>query len=322
MDGVILAAGGIAERRAGMREAILAGVPDSKNSVFAQAFAECFVDRVADAIHEDAWTPLLTWVDATYRRHGESKAARALFLAAPRVIAKTLDEIGADPSVRERFRTIAREISTIVAVIPGSDHSPLTGTIEETDVLLSGVVGELRSLDPTTAEHSQAVSAWCGRIAARLGLSRADTMKVTRGGLIHDFGKTSTPKHILTAPRSLSDEEWDVMRRHVLAGEHMVCNTPLLRQFCSIVRSHHERYDGLGYPDGLDSHRIPITVRIVSVADSFNAMIAPRPYRPAMSPAHALEELKRCKGSQFDPNVVDAMIDIVTNQPEKRNPAS
>lgn len=313
MEGVTLPAAAmeIHERRAGMREAILAGVADTKDTVFARAFAECFVDRVVDALHDGSWTPLLTWVDATYRRHGDSKAARALFLAAPRVVSKMLEDLDGNDDLRDRFRGVSREISAIVAGMPGADAALLTGAVEETDVLLAGIVGELRSLDPSTAEQSQAVSAWCGRIAQRLGLSRADTLKVTRGGLVYDFGKTATPKHILMAPRSLSDQEWDVMRAHVLAGERTVCNAPLLRQFCSIVRSHHERYDGLGYPDALDSHRIPITVRIVSVADSFNAMIAPRPYRPAMSPAHAVEELKRCKGAQFDPNVVDAMIDVV-----------
>lgn len=312
MDCSILrpAALGLQERRGGVRDAILASTPEAKDSVFGRAFAECFVDRVAEAIYGDAWTPLLTWIDATYRRHGESRSARAIFLAAPRAVAKALDDIDAAPAVRDRFGNIAKEIRTMVAGMPSLDAAVTTGALEETDVVLSSVVGELRSLDPATAEHSQAVSAWCARIAARMGLSTIDTMKVTRGGLIHDFGKTSTPKDILTAPRCLSDEEWDVMRSHVLSGERLVCDTPLLRQFCSIVRSHHERYDGLGYPDGLDSHRIPITVRIVSVADAFNAMIATRPYRPAMSPAQALEELKRCKGAQFDPNVVNAMLDV------------
>lgn len=300
----------LTERRNAMRDAILAGAPEAKDSVFGRAFAECFLDRVADAIDDDAWTPLLTWIDATYRRHNATQSARSIFLVAPRVISKALEEIGAPPELRERFRAVAGDIAAILAGMPTLDARATDGTLEETDVVLSSVVGELRSLDPLTADHSQAVSAWCARIATHMGLSRNDTMKVTRGGLIHDFGKTSMPKELLTAPRSLSDEEWDVMRNHVLDGERIIGGSPMLRQFCSIVRSHHERFDGLGYPDGLDSHRIPITVRIVSVADSFNAMIAPRPYRPALSPAQAIAELKRCKGAQFDPNVVNAMIDV------------
>ena len=307
------AALGLAERRAGVRDAILARVPEAKDSVFGRAFAECFVDRVAEAIDADAWTPLLTWIDATYRRHAETRAAQAIFAAASHAVAHTLDELHADAAIRTQFREVTREIAEMTLGIPSS--SPGQGeTVEETDVVLASVVGELRSLDPATAEHSQAVSAWCGRIAERLGLTKSDTLKVTRGGLVYDFGKTTMPRDILDAPRSLSDEEWDLVRNHVLAGERMIRESPLLRQFCSIVRSHHERFDGLGYPDGLDSHRIPITVRIVAVADAFTAMIAARAYRPALSPAHALEELRRCKGAQFDPEVVNAMIDVVNGR--------
>ncbi|HUY41419.1 MAG TPA: HD-GYP domain-containing protein [Candidatus Dormibacteraeota bacterium] len=314
MDGSIARSGTLlfSERRAFLRDAILEGAPEAKNSVFARAFAECFVDRVAEALEEGAWTPFLTWVDVTYRRHAESVPARSLFTAAPRAVSDALDTIGTPPDVLERFRSVAQEIATIADGILSADGADHAGVLEEIDVALASVVGELRALDPMTADHAQAVSAWCGRVAERMGLTKPEARKVTRGGLVHDFGKTAIPREILTAPRCLSDEEWDLMREHVLAGERAIRETPSLRQFCSIVRSHHERFDGLGYPDGLESHRIPITVRIVAVADSFNAMIASRPYRPAMSPAHALAELKRCRGSQFDPGVVDAMIDVVT----------
>ncbi len=300
------------ERRAFVRDAILEGAPEAKNSVFARAFAECFVDRVAEALEEGAWTPFLTWVDATYHRHAESVPARALFAVAPRAVSDALDTLGTPPEVRDAFRSVAQEIAATPGGILSAAGAADIGVLEEIDVALARVVGELRALDPLTADHAQAVSAWCGRVAERMGLAKTEATKVTRGGLVHDFGKTTIPREILTAPRSLRDEEWALMREHVLAGERAIRETPSLRQFCSIVRSHHERFDGLGYPDGLESHRIPITVRIVSVADSFNAMIAPRPYRPAMNPAHALAELNRCKGSQFDPSVVDAMIDVVT----------
>ncbi len=300
------------ERRAFVRDAILEGAPEAKNSVFARAFAECFVDRVAEALEDGAWTQFLTWVDATYRGHAESIPARALFTVAPKAVSDALDTIGTPADVLDTFRSVTQEIAVIAGGILNSDGAADIGILEEIDVALASVVGELRALDPLTADHAQAVSAWCGRVAERMGLTKPEATKVTRGGLVHDFGKTTIPREILTAARSLRDEEWDLMRQHVLAGERAISDTPSLRQFCSIVRSHHERFDGLGYPDGLESHRIPITVRIVSVADSFNAMIAHRPYRPAMNPAHALAELKRCKGSQFDPGVVDAMIDVVT----------
>ncbi len=296
--------------RGTIRDAILTRAPEAKNSIFGKAFAECFVDHVSEALANDAWTPFLSWVDTTYHRHAESAPARAVFSVAPATVTEALRQLDEGGDAYEEFRSLAEAICTMTAVEDATSENA-DDVFEETDVAVGSIVSDLRALDVATADHSQAVSAWCGRIAERMGLPKTERVKVTRGGLIHDIGKTRTPKEILTAARPLTDDEWDVMREHVLAGERILQDAPLLRPFGSIVRSHHERYDGLGYPDGLDGSRIPITVRIVSVADSFNAMIGTRAYRVPMSPARAIDELKRCKGSQFDPNVVDVMIDVV-----------
>ncbi len=127
-----------------------------------------------------------------------------------------------------------------------------------------------------------------------------------------------TPLEILQAPRKLTDAEWNVMRAHVLTGHEMVRDHHKLREFSGVVRSHHERFDGKGYPDQLDRTRIPIGVRIVSVADSFNAMIGRRPYRTPMPPDRAVEELKRNAGGQFDPNVVEALVDVIGSKRDGR----
>jgi len=298
------------ERRLIVRDTILERVPQAKDSVFGRAFAECFVERVAEAISTDAWTPFLSWVDATYRRHAESLSAREILAAAPSAVADMLDCLEAAPELRDEFRCVALEIATITGN-PLCAGDELATAFDEVDVALASVAGELRALDPITADHSQAVSVWSGHIAEKLGLSKLDTATVTRGGLIHDIGKTKMSKEILQAARTLTDAEWENMRDHALAGERILAQTPLLRHLCPVVRSHHERFDGLGYPDGLDAQSIPLTARITAVADAFTAMIGTRSYRPAMSPETALHELKRCKGSQFDPNVVNAMIDVV-----------
>ncbi len=298
------------ERRFLVRDTILERAPEAKDSVFGRAFAECFVERVAEALSADAWTPFLSWVDATYRRHAESLPARSIFAAAPLAVAEMLERLEAAPELRDEFRCVALEIATITGSAGGSDGMA-SAALEEIDIALASIVGELRALDPVIADHSQAVSAWSGRIAEKMGLSKTQTARVTRGGLIHDIGKSKMPKEILLAARTLTDAEWESMRDHALAGERMLMQTPLLRQLCPIVRSHHERFDGLGYPDGLDSQRIPLPARITAVADAFTAMIAARSYRQAMAPEAALEELKRCKGSQFDPSVVNAMVEIL-----------
>ncbi len=143
-------------------------------------------------------------------------------------------------------------------------------------------------------DHSRAVGSWCRRIAERLGLSREEALHASRSGLIHDIGKSSVPLGILTAPRRLDDEERAIMEAHVLFGEQHVLEHPVLHPFASAVRNHHERFDGRGYPDGSRGARIPLTTRIVSVADSFNAMIDRRPYRapraPSRRPARAAPE--------------------------------
>jgi HD-GYP domain-containing protein (c-di-GMP phosphodiesterase class II) len=149
-------------------------------------------------------------------------------------------------------------------------------------------------------------------------MSGQEIVFASRSGLVHDIGKIETPAEILNAPRSLSAEEWDVMRAHALAGEAIVQEIPILRHLSTAVRSHHERIDGKGYPDGTRGLRIPTIARLVAVADSFNAMIGRRAYRKPMPPSIALLELERHRGTQFDPEIVEAMIDIVSRPAEAR----
>jgi putative two-component system response regulator len=135
---------------------------------------------------------------------------------------------------------------------------------------------------------------------------------VQRGGLLHDIGKIATPSEILNAPRRLTDEERIVIERHPAEGAEIVIDVPSLEPYIPMVRSHHERLDGLGYPDRLREAEISIAVRIVTVADCFNAMIGRRPYRPPLAPSFGLEELRRHRGTHFDPDVVEAMAQVVT----------
>jgi HD-GYP domain-containing protein (c-di-GMP phosphodiesterase class II) len=129
-----------------------------------------------------------------------------------------------------------------------------------------------------------------------------------------------TPATILNAPRKLTPEEWAVMQSHVVEGAQIIAGVPILQPFAPIVRGHHERLDGKGYPDGLRGSAIPLAARIVAVADSFNAMIGRRAYRRAMSPIEALDELERSAGTQLDPEVVAAMVRIVLGRIAHKNP--
>ena len=182
---------------------------------------------------------------------------------------------------------------------------------ENIDASIEALIERLEVAAPLMAEHSRAVSSWCSRVGRVLGLSEDEITFVSRCGLIHDIGKMRTPLEILDAPRQLSRDEWAIMRDHAAEGARIVGRVPVLVPLVPIVRGHHERLDGSGYPDGLRLSTIPLASRIVSVADSFNAMIGRRPYRLPLSPTQALDELDRNRETQFDPEVVEAMVRVV-----------
>jgi HD-GYP domain-containing protein (c-di-GMP phosphodiesterase class II) len=151
------------------------------------------------------------------------------------------------------------------------------------------------------------VAATAAALARKLGLSRAECAEVEIGGLLHDVGKLFLPRALLAKPGPLTRAERRLIRRHPEWGAVLVATIPGLEAVAEIVRLHHERPDGLGYPYGLSCERIPIAARIVSVCDAYGAMTKPRPYRALLTPDDALAELERHAGTQFDPDVVDAL---------------
>jgi HD-GYP domain-containing protein (c-di-GMP phosphodiesterase class II) len=144
-----------------------------------------------------------------------------------------------------------------------------------------------------------------------LGMSSEVQAFAALCGTLHDVGKIATPGDVLLKPGPLDGEEWAAMRAHSRIGAKMLERIASLQELAPVVRAHHERMDGLGYPDGLAGEAIPIVARIVAVADSFHAMISKRPYRAPLSVPAAIDELCACSGTQFDPAVVRAMLDVV-----------
>ena len=123
---------------------------------------------------------------------------------------------------------------------------------------------------------------------------------------LHDIGKVAVPSAILDKPGRLDPDEWDFIARHTLIGERILGAAPALRPVARLVRSSHEHFDGNGYPDAIAGDEIPLGARIVSVCDAYDAMTSERPYQRSLTPVDALEELRRCAGTQFDPAVVEA----------------
>jgi diguanylate cyclase (GGDEF)-like protein len=156
-------------------------------------------------------------------------------------------------------------------------------------------------------QHPAFVASLAARIARSLHLDSRTALRCELGGWLHDIGKLSVPERILLKPMMLDDEEWAIMRGHAELGEQIVERIPALHAAGPAIRHHHEHFDGCGYPDGLSGSGIPVEARIVAVADSFSAMTQVRPYATPSSGEEALEELRRCAGTQFDPAVVAAL---------------
>lgn len=130
---------------------------------------------------------------------------------------------------------------------------------------------------------------------------------------LHDVGKLAIPDSILAKPGPLTEEEWTFVHRHTLIGERILASAPALSRVAALVRATHERVDGFGYPDGLCGDEIPLVSRIVAACDAFHAMTEERPYRRALAPDDAEEELRRCAGTQFDLSVVEALVEARKN---------
>jgi diguanylate cyclase (GGDEF)-like protein len=154
--------------------------------------------------------------------------------------------------------------------------------------------------------HLEDVAELSSRVALELRLSSIDAVRCRLAGWLHDVGKVAVPDHILNKPGPLTDDEWEIMREHVVIGEHLVRQVPELADAAAAVRHHHERWDGTGYPDRLSGEAIPLPARIVAVVDAYSAMTSPRVYSKVRSSFAALAELERCAGSHFDPLVVSA----------------
>lgn len=287
-------------------------LPPERQSLLADALCHKTLDKLIDALNQVDEEPMVTWVSDSLCGFVQDQA---LFDVFPTTVSAGVDVLlrhfGYRMGMLEWLESIQHRLDVVVSTARLELHEERF-SLDSVDAKIDEVLYYLSERDTITAEHSRSVGMWCWRIAKKMQMTRAETLLVSRSGLIHDIGKIKTPLEILTAPRSLSDEEWQIMRRHTLDGVEAIQSINELRDLIPAVRWHHERIDGRGYPDGLDGSAIPIAARIVSVADAFNAMIARRPYRKPLSPTVAIEELKRHSGAHFDPSVIIAMIDVVS----------
>jgi hypothetical protein len=179
---------------------------------------------------------------------------------------------------------------------------------DQTRSLLETLADTVDLRDPYTGGHSRRVTAYTAAALAALDVRGPEAALIVVAARVHDLGKIATPDAVLGKPGPLDDAEHAVMRAHAAHGAAFLDRYPDFHRGAAIVRHHHERLDGLGYPDGLHGDAIPFGARVIAVADSFDAMTSDRPYRPGMPPAVAAQRLAAGRGTQWDPAVVDAFL--------------
>ena len=167
--------------------------------------------------------------------------------------------------------------------------------------------------DTYTRGHSDRVSEYSVLIGKKLGLSDDDINKLRIGGLFHDIGKIGVPDSILQKEGKLSDDEYSEIKNHPGIGAHILSTASIFKDIIPIVKHHHERFDGKGYPSQLAGENIPYLARIAAIADTFDAMTSKRTYRDSLPLDKVIAEFERCKGTQFDPNLADVFLDILKN---------
>ena len=213
------------------------------------------------------------------------------------------------------FAEGARKLATILAdrVAVTVQNAQLAETLERTfRNTIEAFVNAMEEKDEYTAGHSERVADYARLIATHLGLSDEVVELVHQGGRLHDIGKLPIRDDLLNKPGPLTSEEYELLKRHTTYGYDLLRPIPFFHALLPAVWSHHERWDGCGYPQGLAGEAIPLTARIMAVADSYDAMTSDRAYRDAMGHDAAILELRRCSGRQFDPRIIDAFITAIT----------
>jgi ribonuclease P protein subunit RPR2 len=217
------------------------------------------------------------------------------------------------PTVHEQLIVFAREIGDLYRLerSRSAELERVLASLQETYLAtMKSLAQVIEAKDRTTRGHLDRTQDHGLQLARRIDPSIA-TDELGYGFFLHDIGKVGIPEHILCKEGPLTADEWEVMRSHPVVGAQIVAPIAFLGEAIGLVRHHHERYDGSGYPDGLRGEDIPLAARIFAVADAFDAMTSDRPYRGAMGVECALAEVRAGAGSQFDPEIVDEFVAMV-----------
>ncbi len=183
-------------------------------------------------------------------------------------------------------------------------------TIDDLHEMVDALSAALDAKNSYMCGHSERVAELSLMLAKHMGLSAAEQTRIHIGAHLHDIGKIGIPDAILNKQGKLTADEFAIIRQHPEIGDTIVGKLKVFHSVADIVRHHHERMDGKGYPDGLCGQEISLGARIVAVADAFDAMTSARPYRSALTVSQAIDETRRCQGTQFDPDIVAVLVNM------------
>jgi putative two-component system response regulator len=172
-------------------------------------------------------------------------------------------------------------------------NKAIVDSLEEAESILFALAQAVEQRDTYTAGHCQRLATYSVAMGMALGLSRAELLALHRGGYLHDIGKICVPDSVLFSPERLTEDQWKLMRLHTVKGEDICRPMKTLSQVLPIIRSHHERFDGSGYPDGLRGENIPLLARVLQIVDIYDALTTARPYKPALAHAEAMDILNQ-----------------------------
>jgi len=227
-----------------------------------------------------------------------------------RELVRTIERIKAQKSIELTKERYQNELETTVASRTHELQASLKNVNHNYQNMLLALVSALDTREQETSEHSFRVVTYTLAIARQLKLTSRELQVIGQGALLHDIGKISVPDAVLLKPDKLTQDEWEQMCRHPLIGYQMIKPIPFLSEAAEIVLTHHEHYDGTGYPHGRVGEEIPLGARIFAIADALDAMTRNRPYRKGIALASALKEIARYACRQFDPVLIEAFLSI------------
>ena len=222
------------------------------------------------------------------------------------------------PAVHEQLIVFARELGDLYRLERArtAELEQVLASLQQTYIAtMKSLAQVIEAKDRTTRGHLDRTQAYGIALARKIDETLVETPTLGYGFFLHDIGKVGIPEQILCKDGPLTEPEWLVMRSHPVIGADIVAPMGFLAETVDLIRHHHEWFDGSGYPDGLAGEAIPLTARIFSVADSFDAMTSDRPYRDSIGIERALGEIRGGAGTQFDPDIVDAFVEMVGDQP-------